>query len=545
MSSSSSIGATTSSSGTTRVTGLYSSMDIDGMVSASLTNEQTKIDNASKDLQYAQWKKEAYEEINSEVKKFSNKYFSYSSKDSILSSTQFNAKKVTTSIQSSAISVTAGSGASVSEFRVLGCSKATYASKSTKTFTSEMQSLVGTTRADGTVIKENNITMKELAETIGTTLNAADGKFTLNINGTDVSISEDATISDFMSVVNNAKDSEGNLLGVKASYNGLTQKIEFATANTGKDAKLQISGNCGLFFGDKGLLGTDSVNLEGKNATLVVMDNEGSARTYESATNSITQAGFTFNITDDANFMEYDDEGNIVGGGMKVNMQTDVDAMAEKITNFVNDYNALVKKLSDTVTQKRDYDYDPLTDAEKKECSDDEIEELEAKAKEGILFGDSGIRNLLTNLRSTINSLETESGLSMRDIGIGTGNYFTTEFQGKLEIDEDKLKSALTGNMEEVRNLFTKGFTTTTINGVETKTGGGLAVNLDKFTDNFMDRMKETTLTSWEKRINNYEERLETLKEYFADKEDDLYSEFAYLETLLAQMDSSSSMFYQ
>lgn len=545
MSSSSSIGATTSSSGTTRVTGLYSSMDIDGMVSASLTNEQTKIDNASKDLQYAQWKKEAYEEINSEVKKFSNKYFSYSSKDSILSSTQFNAKKVTTSIQSSAISVTAGSGASVSEFRVLGCSKATYASKSTKTFTSEMQSLVGATRADGTVIKENNITMKELAEAIGTTLNAADGKFTLNINGTDVSISEDATISDFMSVVNNAKDSEGNLLGVKASYNGLTQKIEFATANTGKDAKLQISGNCGLFFGDKGLLGTDSVNLEGKNATLVVMDNEGSARTYESATNSITQAGFTFNITDDANFMEYDDEGNIVGGGMKVNMQTDVDAMAEKITNFVNDYNALVKKLSDTVTQKRDYDYDPLTDAEKKECSDDEIEELEAKAKEGILFGDSGIRNLLTNLRSTINSLETESGLSMRDIGIGTGNYFTTEFQGKLEIDEDKLKSALTGNMEEVRNLFTKGFTTTTINGVETKTGGGLAVNLDKFTDNFMDRMKETTLTSWEKRINSYEERLETLKEYFADKEDDLYSEFAYLETLLAQMDSSSSMFYQ
>lgn len=55
---------------------------------------------------------------------------------------------------------------------------------------------------------------------------------------------------------------------------------------------------------------------------------------------------------------------------------------------FVDDYNKIMDKIYDLVTEKKDSDYPPLTEAQKEEMSEDEIKDWEKKAKQGILRND-------------------------------------------------------------------------------------------------------------------------------------------------------------
>ncbi len=589
-----SITSTTSSSGTKRVTGLYSSMDVNAMVSASMTNEQSRVDNMKKKLDYAKWQKEAQQEINTLVSDFQNKYFSWTSSSNLLSASSLNLK-TTTITGSNAVKVTAGSSATVANFEIIKAVKADTARVTTSSIKSA--DYTGMKTADGKDVNENNATVKQLAQAMGMTLNTktvdrevevdkvdengekvldengnavkekktvTDEYITLNVNGTDVDIDINGTLSDTLSAVNNAKDSEGNSLGVKMTYNAFSMKFDISATAAGEDKNFTISGNDGLFFGTNGLLGdvttttaegtgttvtmgsistadaSSNINANikvtaGTNSFITIKDDNGDVVSYSNPTNAFTVAGYTFNIKEDMDVSNGDES-------VKVELGTDVDGMVKKITDFVNDYNELIKTLNDKVMEKRDYDYDPLTDAEKKEVSDDELEELEKKAKAGILYGDSNIRSLLSDMRSAMNKVTSDSGLKLSDIGIKTGNYFTSSTSGALEIDETKLRTALENNSTDVANLFTKAASTKSDG---TKDSGGIATTFKELTSSFVTRSKNVTISNITNRISSYEDRLETLQEWFAKREDALYTQFAQLEVLLAQMDASAGMFYQ
>lgn len=577
----SSISSSTSTSGTQRVTGLYSSMDIDAMVSASMTSEQTRIDNMQKDLDYAEWQKEAYQDVNTLVSDFQNKYFSYSSKTSLINSSSFN-MKTTTITGTNAVSVTAGSNAEVESFSVLSATKA----QTAKIVTNSLDSadFTGMTTEAGKDVTVNNTTIKQLAEAMGATLNISrtetrtveeevdkldengekvlddegnvvkekitktvtDEYITLNVNGKDVEINTSGTIGNMISAINNAD------AGVEMSYNGFSMKLELEATAEGAENNFTISGNDGLFFGANGLLGAADEEIStanagaqsdsgvkvvsGTDATMKIEDENGDIVSYEFSSNTYSVAGYTFTINDSFDTANGD-------AAQDVKMKTDVDAMVERITSFVDDYNELITKLNDMVTEKRSYTYDPLTDKEKDELSDKELEEYEQKAKEGLLYGDRNIRNLISQMRSALNSIETDSGLSLRDIGIGTGNYFTSKTAGELQIDEAKLRSAIEADAGEVTELFTQSASTTT-----SASGKGISAGIAKtfgdLTSSYVKNSKNVTIANITTRISNYEDRLERLKELFATKEDNLYSQFASLEASLSQMDAYASMFY-
>jgi flagellar hook-associated protein 2 len=694
-STSSSITTTTSSSGTKRVSGLYSGMDVDAMVSASLTNEQNKIDTANKNLQYAQWKKEAYEDVNSAITEFQNKYFSSTSSSSILLSSKLNTKTTTLSRETSAFTVSASASAVVNNFSVVSTQVATYAKVNsaqianttgmtddngetvslgkatlaqiakangvdglntvdfnTKTSTNSILKIAAPTDDDpdattnisikdsyGDVIAIGKATIAQIADTRGVTLNTHEvsttndetgetttkNVITLNINGKDVDIDADGTIDNMLSTINNTEglnvkasfdstagtftfesterggnvtvsgsdglfatadgtgllegmtdgtkqyiqinietadvdddgnetnnkvttiniDANGTLTdmmsainnantGVKATYNELTDKFSFTSTTIGgkKISISQAGDDDGFLFNSSGTgLLDQNMSSTGKNSEIVIKDEDGATKTYHPDGNQLTVGGFTFAITGDMSA----DEGEV-----GVTTESNVDDMVSRIKDFVTGYNDLVTKLTNLVTETRNYDYEPLTDAEKEEASDSEIEKLEAEAKKGLLYGDSNISSLLRKMRSSLNSIENSTGLKLRDIGISTGNYFTTEVQGTLEIDEDKLRAAIEADPDGVTELFTKS-TTTNADGT---TSGGIATTLSTYTKQFVKNCKNVTLTNWDKRISTYEDKLEKLKDLFADREDELYTQFSQLEVLLAQMDASSSMFY-
>ena len=84
--------------------------------------------------------------------------------------------------------------------------------------------------------------------------------------------------------------------------------------------------------------------------------------------------------------------------------------------------------------------------------SEKAIENYEAKAKQGILFGDSDLRGLYQKLVNAI-SPGGNDGAALRDIGI------ETTYSGgitQIKLNESKLTSALESDPDKVRNAFTK-----------------------------------------------------------------------------------------
>ena len=78
--------------------------------------------------------------------------------------------------------------------------------------------------------------------------------------------------------------------------------------------------------------------------------------------------------------------------------------------------------------------------------------EWEEKSKQGLLYGDSTIRGFLQDMRSALYTRSNTSAIALYNIGIETSS--NKEDRGKLVIDEEALKKALSENIEEVEKLF-------------------------------------------------------------------------------------------
>ena len=84
--------------------------------------------------------------------------------------------------------------------------------------------------------------------------------------------------------------------------------------------------------------------------------------------------------------------------------------------------------------------------------SESDIKLWEEKAKSGLIRNDSTINNMLTKMRQDIYESVTGAG-SIYEFGITTGNW---RDNGKLQIDETKLKDALRNDSEKVLNTLFK-----------------------------------------------------------------------------------------
>ena len=128
--------------------------------------------------------------------------------------------------------------------------------------------------------------------------------------------------------------------------------------------------------------------------------------------------------------------------------------MFNTIKSFVEDYNKMIEKLNGYVDEDPTYKkYAPLTDAQRAEMTDKQIELWEEKSKQGLLYRDPTIRNFLQEMRSALYTRSNTSSIALYNIGIETSS--NKDDKGKLVIDEDALREALNNNMEEVEKLFT------------------------------------------------------------------------------------------
>ena len=102
-------------------------------------------------------------------------------------------------------------------------------------------------------------------------------------------------------------------------------------------------------------------------------------------------------------------------GGVSFTASADTEKVTETVKKFIEAYNAMIDEVRTQATTKPDSNYKPLTDDQKNEMNETSIKNWEDKAKEGILYNSSALKDL-DNATQGIFSSMMINGVSYDDL---------------------------------------------------------------------------------------------------------------------------------
>lgn len=377
----------------------------------------------------------------------------------------------------------------------------------------------------------------------------ADGKASFSINGKTIEVNKDMTISEMMRAVNNSG------AGVTMTYQSNSGTFSLTANNSGDGFKIDIQDTNGSLmasvFGADGSSTTYTTDIDGgasvqdPDSGAVRIGNfvEGKDAIFEfdgvamaRNSNTISQDGLTMTFTNTTDQAET----------LTVNRNTD--QIVDGIKGFIEEYNALLDKINGLVDADAEYrDYAPLTDAQKKEMTEKEIEKWEEKAKTGLLRRDNVLESFLQSMRSVLYERPADSAYALYDLGIDTGDYTQ---KGKLFMDADgeaKLRAALESNPDEVAKLFTSedgigNKMNDILNGVASTSSGspGTLVQIAGVKGGASEASSD-----YNQRLSEIEQKIKNLKNAYELEKNRYWSKFNAMEKLVSQMSSQSAWLSQ
>jgi len=256
------------------------------------------------------------------------------------------------------------------------------------------------------------------------------GEIAFEINGVPFSFSSSATLREIMSKINSSE------AGVQLTYSSLTDQFILTANETGAGQTIKIVNKEGNFFGEGSVTHITELTAHGTDAHLWINNQE----IYRS-TNNFTIDGINYTLK-----ATYDGTEPIV-----IKAEYDVTAAVEKIKGFVEQYNKVIEEINKKLSEEYFRDYPPLTEAQKDEMTEKEIELWEKKARSGLLRGDRLLEELVGKMRKALIDAVEGAGISLSAIGIKTGSYYE---KGKLQLDEKILTEALLNHGEKIEKLF-------------------------------------------------------------------------------------------
>lgn len=274
-----------------------------------------------------------------------------------------------------------------------------------------------------------------------------------------ISASSTDTLQSLIDQVNSKTN--GN---VTMSLDDTTGKVTFKTKASGSAANLTIEdtssvdGNGNSYL--KNSLGitvdstTKKINDTGADAIVEITAPGQATTTTTQTSNNFTINGMNYNLVNK--------------GTTNITVTADSDKVVTNIKNFIKDYNTIISTINTKLTEKKNNDYPPLTDAQKESMSEDQIKAWETKAQVGILRNDDYLSDLMSQLRGVFSSPVYSSytsgdpknskvalsfGKYGNAVGIDTSKDVTDG--GLLVVaDENKLTNAIKNNLEDFKKLF-------------------------------------------------------------------------------------------
>ena len=266
--------------------------------------------------------------------------------------------------------------------------------------------------------------------------------------------------------------------------------------------------------------------------------------TYSQSSNSFSVAGYAINVTGNLGTYDANEVLTPTSSPVTVSSTTETDAIVDKVKAFVSSYNELIENLNKRTSEKKQVGYDPLTDAQKAEMTTAEVEKWETAAKAGLLKGDSTLNTVISSMRTSISQYGSQTQAKEMMSAIGITSSKTWSENGKLEIDEDKLRAALEKDPDIVARIFT-GDTAQGTKGLisELRTAAQNAVKTIEVSSGKASSADSTyslgrTISSLSTKIDDWKDRLK-------DIEDRYWKQFSAMETAIQKANNQSSIFAQ
>lgn len=370
-------------------------------------------------------------------------------------------------------------------------------------------------------------------------LNDALKNFTVNGAKID-NITADTTVDGLLTAINNNKDA-----GVTATYLGSENKFVLSSNEKGEGRKITLGADpndtadaANLIFG--------GVSTDGSDGEMSILYN-GVQTTITSSSNTFSIDGLDIRATNTFNTGSATAE-----GGVSFTASADTEKVTETVKKFIEAYNAMIDEVRTQATTKPDSNYKPLTEDQKNEMNENSIKNWENKAKEGILYNSSALKDL-DNATQGIFSSMMMNGVSYDDlekIGISFSDDYTAG--GKIVFDEEKFKTAMDSDPEKVSDLFTgtHGIVNTIDSTLSTyatryasKNGNSYGVLIEEAGS---EKLSLTlTNNSIYKELKDMQETITNLQSQLSTEQDRYISQFTQMERLINQMNSQSSYLSQ
>ena len=370
-------------------------------------------------------------------------------------------------------------------------------------------------------------------------LNDALKNFTVNGAKID-NITADTTVDGLLTAINNNKDA-----GVTATYLGSENKFVLSSNEKGKGREISLGADpkdttdaANLIFG--------GVSQDGTDGEMSILYN-GVQTTITSSSNTFSIDGLDIRATNTFNTGSATAE-----GGVSFTASADTEKVTETVKKFIEAYNAMIDEVRTQATTKPDSNYKPLTDDQKNEMNETSIKNWEDKAKEGILYNSSALKDL-DNATQGIFSSMMINGVSYDDlekIGISFSDDYTAG--GKIVFDEEKFKTAMDSDPEKVSDLFTgtHGIVNTidsTLSTYATRYASRNGNSYGVLIEEAGSEKLSLTLTnnSIYKELKDMQETITNLQSQLSTEQDRYISQFTQMERLINQMNSQSSYLSQ
>ena len=505
-----------------RVSGLASGMDIDEIVKSMMQAERVPLDKLTQKKQYSEWQRDDYRSVNTALSEL-DKLIS----DGVGKQSSFIKKTVSIS-NPDAISV-----------RNIN---------STSDFTGTMNVTNLATAAtmvskNPTVIDDSTKKLSEFAwDNTDTKINIyainKDGVIDTEIEDKNKEKPYTLTIKPEDTLESVIKEINANS-GVTIFFDQISKKFSITAKNTG-DVKGDVNPEIkleGKFFTD--LLKMDNNNIEAREASRGT-DGTNAEVKYNGLT--ISRPSNTFQINGAEITVK-----KTTTEAVTFSSKADVDTILDTVTQFVNKYNEIIKNIQDKTSESKYRSYTPLTTEQKKAMTEDEVKLWEEKAKSGTLKNDSTLKNLLTTMRSSLYT--SVSGMTgnntLSSLGITTTKNYLEG--GKLTIDEDKLRAAISEDPNAIYKLFMNEGSSTD------KSSQGLARRLR---DDIQSSMKVITEKAGKagyvnnmftigKSVNGLDTRISAFEAKLIKLETRYYNQFTAMEKAISKANSQSSSLSQ
>ena len=217
----------------------------------------------------------------------------------------------------------------------------------------------------------------------------------------------------------------------------------------------------------------------------------------------------------------------------------------DKVKDFLTEYNNIINEMTKLYNADSAGSYEPLTDDEKDQMSDKEIEKWETKIKDSLLRRDSTLGSVMTAMQTAMMSSVEIGGkkYSLSSFGISTLGFLNAaeNEQNAYHIDgdeddantsgkTDKLMAAINDDPDTVMQ-FMQQLSTNLYSAIGDKMK---STDLSSAFTIYNDKQMKTEYTNYTKTIKEWEKKI-------SDREDYYYNKFTQMESAMTKLNSTQS----